>query len=280
MDTICENKAVDTGVTYFSHHLDVPFMAAPVGTMKLHYGDKHDDLSYNSILVPGCQKAGTLAFTGDGTNPVVFDSTCTAIGNCGGHGIPTVKPWDKDTLFTKLDKAKAVDPIAIAMDIDAAGLPFLKNLTPPAGSKTVEELREIIAYAEKPFILKGIMTARGAEKAAAAGAKAIVVSNHGGRVLDQCPATAEVLPQIVDAVGKDLTVFVDGGIRSGLDIFKALALGAHGVLICRPFVSAVYGGEEEGIALLTEKLKAELADTMAMCGVHSISEIDRSCIFY
>ena len=142
MDTICENKSVDTGVTYFGHHLDVPFMAAPVGTMKMHYGDKHDDLSYNSILVPGCRKAGTLAFTGDGTNPVVFDSTCTAIGNCGGHGIPTVKPWDKDTLFTKLDKAKAVDPVAIAMDIDAAGLPFLKNLTPPAGSKTVEELRD------------------------------------------------------------------------------------------------------------------------------------------
>ena len=144
----------------------------------------------------------------------------------------------------------------------------------------MEELKEIIDYAEKPFILKGIMTPRGAEKAAKAGAKAIVVSNHGGRVLDQCPATAQVLPQIVDAVGKDLTVFVDGGIRSGLDIFKALALGAHGVLICRPFVTAVYGGEEEGIALLTEKLKTELADTMAMCGVHSIGEIDRSCVFY
>jgi len=280
MDTICENKPVDTSVTYFGHKLDVPFMAAPVGTMKLHYGDKHDDLSYNSILVPGCQKAGTVAFTGDGTNPVVFDSTCAAIGSCGGHGIPTVKPWDRDTLFTKLDKAKAVDPIAIAMDIDAAGLPFLQNLTPPAGSKTVEELREIIAYAEKPFILKGIMTVRGAEKAAAAGAAAIVVSNHGGRVLDQCPSTAEVLPQIVDAVGKDLTIFVDGGIRSGLDVFKALALGADGVLICRPYVTAVYGGDEEGVALLTKKLKAELADTMAMCGVHSIDEINRSCIWY
>jgi len=280
MDTICENRSVDTSAEFFGRKLEVPFLAAPVGAMKLHYGDKHDDLSYNSILVPGCQTAGTAAFTGDGVNPAVFDGACAAIGAAGGYGIPTVKPWDKDTLFTKLDKAKAVDPIAIAMDIDAAGLPFLKNLTPPAGSKTVAELREIAAYAEKPFILKGIMTVRGAEKAAASGAKAIVVSNHGGRVLDQCPATAEVLPDIVKAVGKDLTIFVDGGIRSGLDIFKALALGAHGVLIGRPYVTAVYGGDEEGVALLTAKLKAELADTMAMCGVHSIGEIDCSCVFY
>ena len=142
----------------------------------------------------------------------------------------------------------------------------------------MEELREIVACAEVPFILKGIMTVRGAEKAAAAGVKAIVVSNHGGRVLDQCPATAEVLGEIADAVGKDLTVLVDGGIRSGMDIFKALALGADGVLIGRPFVTAVYGAEAEGVAVYAEKLKAELKDTMAMCGVRSLSEIDRSCI--
>ena len=99
------------------------------------------------------------------------------------------------------------------MDIDAAGLPFLQGLTPPAGSKSVKELRQIVSWAERPFILKGIMTARGAEKALEAGASGIVVSNHGGRVLDHCPATAEVLPEIADAVGGKLTIFVDGAIR-------------------------------------------------------------------
>ena len=122
------------------------------------------------------------------------------------------------------------------------------------------------------------MTVRGAEKAAEAGAAAIVVSNHGGRVLDQCPATAEVLPEIVDAVGKEMTVLVDGGIRTGMDVFKALALGAKGVLIARPFVTAVYGGGAEGVALYAKKLQAELADTMAMCGVHAVSDITRDCI--
>ena len=279
MDTICKNVPVDTRAVFFGHTLAMPVMAAPLGALKLHYGNKHDDLSYNRSLVPACRQSGIVAFTGDGVNPAVMDAACAAIGSCGGVGIPTVKPWDRDTLFRKLDLIRSVNPVAVAMDIDAAGLPFLQNLTPPAGSKTVEELREIIAYAKRPFILKGIMTVRGAEKAAEAGAAAIVVSNHGGRVLDHCPATAEVLEDIARAVGKEVTVLVDGGIRSGMDVFKALALGARGVLICRPFVPAVYGGEGEGVRLLLEKLRGELEDTMRMCGVHTLAEIDRGCVF-
>ena len=278
MDTICPNIPADTSVRLFGRDFALPVFAAPVGAVRLHYGDKHDDNSYNALLVPSCARAGIAAFTGDGTDPAVFAAAAGTIAAAGGVGIPTVKPWDRDTLFEKLDQAKAANPIAIAMDIDAAGLPFLQGRTPPAGSKTVEELREVAAYAERPFILKGIMTVRGAEKAAQAGAAAIVVSNHGGRVLDQCPATAEVLAEIVDAVGDRLTVLVDGGIRSGMDVFKALALGAKGVLIGRPFVTAVYGGEAEGAAVYVEKLRSELADTMAMCGVHSIGEISRDCV--
>ena len=101
-----------------------------------------------------------------------------------------------------------------------------------------------------------------------------MVSNHGARVLDQCPATAEVLPEIAAALkGTGVKVLVDGGIRTGVDVFKALALGADGVLICRPFVTAVYGGGAEGVKCYIDKLAGELADTMQMCGAHSISEI-------
>ena len=106
-----------------------------------------------------------------------------------------------------------------------------------------------------------------------------MVSNHGGRVLDQCPATAEVLPAIVDAVGGKMTILVDGGIRTGVDVFKALALGADGVIIARPFVNMIYGGGAEGVQVYVDKLKAELADTMAMCGAHSLADIDRSMVF-
>ena len=279
MDTICENVPVDTSYEFFGQKLDLPVFAAPVGAMQLHYGDKYNDEAYNDLLVSACSDAGILAFTGDGMNAAVMEGAAKAIANYGGRGVPTVKPWNLELIQKKMDMVRAADPFAIAMDIDAAGLPFLKNMQPPAGSKTVEELKEIAALAGKPFILKGIMTVNGAKKALEAGASGIVVSNHGGRVLDQCPSTAEVLPAIADAVGGKMTILVDGGIRTGMDVFKALALGADAVLIGRPFVNMVYGGGAEGVKVYVEKLKAELADTMAMCGAHKLEDINRSMIW-
>lgn len=278
MDTICENKPVDTTFRLFGKEFAYPFFAGPVGAVNLHYGEKYNDASYNDVLVSGCAAAGIAAFTGDGANPDVMKAATDAICSAGGLGVPTVKPWNPGTVSEKMELVRQSGAFAAAMDIDAAGLPFLKNMTPPAGSKSVEELAGIIRDAGVPFIVKGVMTVKGALKAKEAGAAAIVVSNHGGRVLDQCPSTAEVLPEIVEAVGGSMLVFVDGGIRCGTDIFKALALGADGVLIARPFVTAVYGGAEEGIAELVERLGAELKDTMAMCGAHSLDEITADMI--
>lgn len=274
MDTLCANGPVDTGLTLFGKQFRYPFFAGPVGAVNLHYGDKYDDESYNEILVSACAKAGIAAFTGDGTNPAVIRGAAAAIKNAGGFGIPTVKPWNLETVREKLALVKEAGAFAVAMDVDAAGLPFLKNMTPPAGGKTVAELKDIVdSCGEIPFIVKGIMTVKGAVKAKEAGAAAIVVSNHGGRVLDQCPATAEVLKEIAEAVDGSMKIFVDGGIRSGTDVFKALALGADAVIIARPFVTAVFGGGAEGVETYVEKLGAELEDTMSMCGASSLGEI-------
>ncbi len=280
MDTICENVPPDTSCSLFGQSFALPVLAAPVGAMQMHYGDKYDDAAYNDCLVSACAQAGIAAFTGDGSNPAVMEAAAQALKRCGGRGVPTIKPWALETVRQKLELVQAAKPFAVAMDIDAAGLPFLKNAQPPAGSKTVEELKEIVSLVgEAAFILKGIMTVRGAEKALEAGASAIVVSNHGGRVLDGCPATAEVLPAIAAAVGGRMRILVDGGIRSGLDVFRALALGADAVLIGRPFVTAVYGGGAEGVRAYVEKLQSELADTMAMCGAHRLADIQRSMLF-
>ena len=205
-------------------------------------------------------------------------AACSAVKQCSGFGIPTVKPWDAATIAEKMALVRDARALAVAMDIDAAGLPFLKNHVPPAGSKTVAELGEIIAAAGVPFLIKGIMTVRGAQKALEAGAAGIVVSNHGGRVLDGTPATAEVLPEIAAAVGGRALVLVDGGIRTGLDVFRALALGADAVLIARPFVTAVYGAGADGVRSYVAQLQAELADAMSMCGARSLADISRDMV--
>ena len=279
MDTICEQKELNTEVELFGKRFAYPFFAGPVGAVKLHYGEKYTDQQYNEILLKGCADNGIAAFTGDGTDYNVMIEATAAIRGLGGMGIPTVKPWDLDTIREKMELVKKSGAFAVAMDIDAAGLPFLQNLNPPAGNKSVDELKEIVKMAEIPFVLKGVMTPKGALKALEAGVQGIIVSNHGGRVLDQCPASAEVLPSIVKAVGGQMKVFVDGGIRTGVDVFKALALGADAVLIARPFVTAVYGGAEDGVRAYVNKLAAELTDTMKMCGAYTLEDISGEMIW-
>ena len=272
MDTIAENRGVDTSFELFGHQFDLPVFAAPIGAVQSHYGNKLDEYTYTETLATGCRAAGIAAFTGDGLKDEFFAAGCAAMEKAG-FAIPTVKPWHRELVFQKIDQAKRTGARMIAMDIDASGLPFLKKMTPPSGSKSVEELREYIEYAGLPFIVKGIMTVAGARKAIDAGASAIIVSNHGGRVLDHTPATAQVLPAIAEAVNGQIPVLVDGGIRTGYDVFKALGLGADAVLIGRPFVTMVYGGGADGVVTYAQRLKAELCDAMEMTGCAALRDI-------
>lgn len=279
MDTICENKPVDTSLELFGRTFTLPVFAGPVGAVQMHYGKSYTDLTYNQTLLKACADYGVAAFTGDGMDAQIVVSATKAIKEIGGAGVPTIKPWNQETVMEKMELVKESGAFAVAMDIDAAGLPFLKNMQPPAGSKSVEDLKEIVSALNVPFILKGVMTVKGALKAKEAGAAAIIVSNHGGRVLDQCAATAEVLPAIAEALkGSGVKIIVDGGIRSGVDAFKALAMGADAIMIARPFVTAVYGGAEEGVKAYLDKISGELSDTMAMCGAHSLAEITEDMV--
>lgn len=123
------------------------------------------------------------------------------------------------------------------------------------------------------LVLKGLLDADDAEAAVTAGADALVVSNHGGRQLDGAAATARALPAILARVGHRTEVLVDGGIRSGVDVFRALALGARGVLIGRPWILALAGGGEPGLRALLSTWREELRRTMALAGVARVAEI-------
>ena len=124
------------------------------------------------------------------------------------------------------------------------------------------------------LILKGILDVEDAELAAKTGAQAIVVSNHGGRQLDGAPSSIEVLPEIVDTIGSQMEIMFDGGIRTGMDVVRAIALGAKSCKIGRAYAYGLGAGGQEGVAKALDILAKELTTTMGLCGVNTIAEID------
>jgi L-lactate dehydrogenase (cytochrome) len=124
------------------------------------------------------------------------------------------------------------------------------------------------------LVLKGILDVEDAELAVKTGAQALVVSNHGGRQLDGAPSSIEVLPEIVDTVGSQIEIMFDGGIRSGQDVMRALALGAKSCMIGRAYAHGLGAGGEAGVAKAIDIIRNELSTTMGLCGVNTIAEID------
>ena len=184
-----------------------------------------------------------------------------------------------------------------AWDVGLHGRPHsLGNVAPVLGSKTGLEdffawmaqnfdprvtwadLEAIRAEWSGPLIVKGILDAQDAVQAANAGADGIVVSNHGGRQLDGVLSTARALPAIAEAVGDRLTVLADGGVRSGLDVVRMLALGAKGVLLGRAWAYALAAGGEAGVAHMLKVVEAEMRAAMALTGVTNIASIDRNAL--
>jgi L-lactate dehydrogenase (cytochrome) len=149
------------------------------------------------------------------------------------------------------------------------------NFDPSISWKDLEFIR---SEWSGPLVLKGVLDVEDAREAVALGADGIVVSNHGGRQLDGTPSTARALPPIVEAVGADLTVLADGGVRSGLDVVRMLALGARGVLLGRAWAYALAGGGGPGVAHMLQLVEAEMRVAMALTGATSIAQIDRACL--
>ncbi|SHI02390.1 4-hydroxymandelate oxidase [Pollutimonas bauzanensis] len=147
-----------------------------------------------------------------------------------------------------------------------------------AGAPTWADVRWLIQLARLPVLLKGITTAEDAQRAVDCGAAGIIVSNHGGRTLDTVPATIEALPAVAQAVDGRVPVLLDGGIRRGTDIFKALALGAAATLVGRPYVYGLAAAGAPGVAHVLHMLRTELEVAMALTGRRTLKDIDASAI--
>lgn len=141
-------------------------------------------------------------------------------------------------------------------------------------SLTWPDIEWFRAHWDGPLILKGILDREDARLAAAAGVEGIILSNHGGRQLDGAPSTAMALPRVAEAVGQQLAVLVDGGVRSGLDVVRMLALGARAVLIGRPWAFALGARGETGVRHLLDLMREEILVAMALAGVTRVADID------
>lgn len=169
------------------------------------------------------------------------------------------------------------------------GVPGVEAALGPGQTVTIEQtfdlmepaltwsyLEELASDSKVPVLVKGVLTAEDAELAVEHGAGGIVVSNHGGRQLDRCLATADALPEVVDAVEGRVPVLVDGGIRRGIDAAIALALGADAVLVGRPALWGLAAGGETGVRQVLELLRAELELALALCGCASPAQLTRA----
>ncbi|OEU47537.1 MAG: alpha-hydroxy-acid oxidizing enzyme [Desulfobulbaceae bacterium S5133MH15] len=279
MRLIHDTTNPDTETTLLNKQLSLPLLAAPIGGVSFNMGGGITENEYIEAIINGCKAKGIIGCTGDGVPEFIHQSGFEAIKKYGGHGIPFIKPWEEKELYEKMAAAKETGTDIVGMDIDAAGLITLRKMGRPVSPKSLDALAEIIKKSEMKFILKGIMTPDEAQLAVEAGADAIVVSNHGGRVLDSAPATSEVLAGIATAVKGKITILADGGVRSGSDVLKLLALGADAVMIGRPFSIAAVGGLQDGVETYIDTIGEELKQAMVLTGTRSVTEVDRKILF-
>ncbi|PLX32392.1 MAG: alpha-hydroxy-acid oxidizing enzyme [Clostridiales bacterium] len=268
----CE-KEPDTSLELFGFKLSFPLLAAPIGGTSFNMSKTVSEEAYANTIIKACASRGIIGCTGDGPQEFVYLAGYKAIQEAGGAGIPFIKPWDDKLLMERLEGAKIIGSEYIGMDIDSIGL---INVKVNGGNIPIRNSSQYKALLKRlPFkvILKGIMDPREAVECVEMGAAGIIVSNHGGRILDHSRSTVSALPGIVRAVGGRVPVLVDGGIRSGFDMVKVMALGADAVLIGRPFTTAAMGDLENGAGEYIDKLKNQFIQAMLLTGCSNLEQL-------
>ncbi|MGL4999726.1 MAG: alpha-hydroxy-acid oxidizing protein [Cetobacterium sp.] len=265
----------------FGEELSFPAFVAPITGTQFNMGGYVNDSEYSNDVVLGAIEAGTIAMIGDTGDPKCFSAGIEAIKSANGKGIAIIKPRENFEIIKRIKIAEAAGAIAVGVDVDGAGLVTMKLFNQPVGPKSLDDLKEIISSTKLPFIIKGVLSVDEAKLCVDAGASAIVVSNHGGRCLNETYAPAEVLKDISEAVGDKIIILADGGIREGVDILKYLALGAKAVLIGRPIIWGSIGGRQEGVKITLDTLKNQLFQSMILTGAKDVKDSKKlSCILY
>ncbi len=271
-DTFVPDGDVDTSFELFGKTFSIPLVSGPIGSMT-QYSREDVTVPFNNAMIQAASEMKSIDCFGDGVAEETLPGALAAIKKYQAAAIPMFNPMPNNSIIRKMEMFEE-SALAMGVVVDSAGLSHWKHKGDQPGSKTVKDLKEIKAHTSKPLVVKGIMTAKGALQALEAGADAIIVSNHGGRALADVPSTAAVLPEVVHAVHGEMKIIVDGGIRHGVDIAKALAIGADAVLICRPFATMWFGGGAEGVKFYMEMLQRELKEAMYMIGARKSADLN------
>jgi hypothetical protein len=271
----------DTSVDLWGQRLSLPVLAAPIGNVVANVGSDMPTDRYTELLIKGCREAGTIATFGDTPQFGPVAENFAKVGDNGAMTIPFFKPWAPDDLVSRLDMAAGHGCLACGVDVDAAGFSVFRQASGTYGVRSGRDIAKLAGMAHArgmKFIIKGIMALPDAHIAVDCGVDALIVSNHGGRSIDCTPGTAEVLPAIADAVGGKTLIMADGGVRTGVDILRMIALGARLTLICRPLAVALHGDEENGVKLYFEDLQRELVEAMRLTGCANVASIGREVL--
>ena len=261
-----------TGSNIFGIPLDLPVLPAPISHMRRNLNGVLKEDEYNSILLKGSKKAGTIGCIAqkeyaDAEN----DTSCLTgpLNEVYGHGIPFLNPYcgERTTVgFIEESFAAGVKVCGLSLDLKRSGDPALVD---------DRWLTQIVTRSPVPIIVKGVLTVRNAKAAVDAGVKGIVLSNRGGRVLESLPSGLEVLEEVREACGDELLIIVDGGIRNGEDVFKALSRGADLVMIGRPVLIALAGGNQDGVSFYINRIKNEFRSAMVAAGAKTAKDITK-----
>lgn len=266
-----DNKKPDTAFQLYGEQFETPIMMAALS--HLH------NVRENGMaeMAKGAHIAGAVNWAGMGDKEELERITAT-----GARTIKIIKPYkDNDEIFERIEHAEKCGVMAVGMDVDHAFAGngeydnvFGNEMRP----KTMEEIRGFIEATKLPFIIKGVLSERDAYKAMQAGARGIVVSHHHG-IMEYAVPPLKVLPAICKVIGGQIPIFVDCGIMSGMDAYKALALGATAVCAGRVIMEPLRQNGAEGVRDAVQRMTAELKGVMAKTGCATLSDMDASVIW-
>jgi len=277
MNIIKAHHEPEMEMEFLGRKIKIPVLVTSISGVFLSMNDAMSEPDFQRGMIEGAKLYGTIGLSG---NTVDFPEHpgIDIIKENGGFGIPIFKPQSQDKLIDLFKKAEDADVIAIGVDLDGCGSTNWALRGKPVYRKSEEELKELVNSTKKPVIFKGIMCLEDAEKAVNAGAAAIDISNHGGRVLDYGQGVAEVLPEIAEKFKARVTIMADGAVRTGFDVLKLLALGADVALIGRPLARMTLAGGSVAVKQYLDYVESDFRRAMLMTGCDTLKEVNRNIL--